>query len=49
MASRFVQVGRLVMITFGPDAGKLAVIVDVIDHQRVKSFKFNTLKIEFYI
>jgi large subunit ribosomal protein L14e len=32
---RFVEVGRVVMITFGPCAGKLAVIVDIIDHARV--------------
>ncbi|KAJ3056690.1 60S ribosomal protein L14 [Rhizophlyctis rosea] len=33
--SRFVEVGRVVLITYGPDAGKLAVIVDIIDHSRV--------------
>jgi len=31
---RIVQVGRVVMINFGEDAGKLAVIVDIIDHNR---------------
>ncbi|KAJ3358743.1 hypothetical protein GGF32_010023 [Allomyces javanicus] len=30
----FVQVGRVVVVTYGPDAGKLAVIVDIIDHNR---------------
>ncbi|KAI9099535.1 ribosomal protein L14-domain-containing protein [Phlyctochytrium arcticum] len=33
--NRFVEVGRVVLITYGPDAGKLAVIVDIIDHSRV--------------
>ncbi|KAJ3321032.1 60S ribosomal protein L14 [Boothiomyces sp. JEL0866] len=32
---RFVEVGRVVMITYGPDYGKLAVIVEIIDHGRV--------------
>ncbi len=30
------EVGRVVMITFGPDYGKLAVIVEIIDHGRVR-------------
>merc|ERR1711907_834128 len=33
--TRFVEVGRVVLINRGPDAGKLAVIVDVIDPNRV--------------
>lgn len=32
---RFVQVGRIVLINFGADAGKLAVIVDIADQNRV--------------
>ncbi|KAI8902462.1 ribosomal protein L14-domain-containing protein [Globomyces pollinis-pini] len=32
---RFVEVGRVVLITFGPDYGKLAVVVEIIDHGRV--------------
>ncbi|KAF9930279.1 hypothetical protein FBU30_000699 [Linnemannia zychae] len=31
---RVVETGRVVMINYGPDAGKLAVIVDIIDHNR---------------
>eukprot|EP01128_Nolandella_sp_AFSM9_P000438 TRINITY_DN10598_c0_g1_i1.p3 TRINITY_DN10598_c0_g1~~TRINITY_DN10598_c0_g1_i1.p3 ORF type:complete len:161 (+),score=46.87 TRINITY_DN10598_c0_g1_i1:457-939(+) len=31
---RFVQVGRVVLIQRGPDEGKLAVIIDVIDQNR---------------
>ena len=33
--SRFVELGRIVMITYGPDQNKLATIVDVIDNNRV--------------
>merc|ERR1719267_406738 len=32
---RFVEVGRVALITFGPDEGKLCTIVDVIDGNRV--------------
>ena len=32
---RFVQVGRVAVLTDGPDAGKIAAIVDVIDQNRV--------------
>lgn len=32
--TRFVEVGRAVVITKGPDAGKLAVIVEIVDHNR---------------
>lgn len=32
--TRTVQVGRVVMISYGTNAGKLAVIVDIIDHNR---------------
>ncbi|KAI8371187.1 ribosomal protein L14-domain-containing protein [Choanephora cucurbitarum] len=31
---RQVEVGRVVLINYGADAGKLAVIVDIIDHNR---------------
>ncbi|KAI9025575.1 60S ribosomal protein L14 [Hyaloraphidium curvatum] len=31
---RYVEVGRVVLVNYGPDAGKLAVIVEVIDHNR---------------
>lgn len=33
--ARQVQVGRVVVMTYGPDAGKLAVITEIIDHGRV--------------
>jgi len=32
---RFVEPGRLSLITYGPDAGKMCTIVDIIDHRRV--------------
>jgi len=32
--TKFVEIGRIVLINFGPDHGKLAVIVDVIDQNR---------------
>jgi large subunit ribosomal protein L14e len=31
---RFVEVGRVVLINYGPDAGKLATIVDVVDQNK---------------
>ena len=33
---RFVEVGRVVLVNEGPSAGKLAVIVEIIDHNRVR-------------
>lgn len=32
---RFVEIGRVAFISFGPHAGKLVAIVDVIDQNRV--------------
>ena len=29
--SRFVEVGRIVLVNYGPDAGKLATIIDIVD------------------
>ncbi|KAJ3996456.1 ribosomal protein L14-domain-containing protein [Lentinula boryana] len=31
---RFVEVGRVVLLKSGPDAGKIAVIAEIIDHKR---------------
>jgi len=31
---RFVEIGRVAVINYGPDAGKLCVIIDVIDQNR---------------
>merc|ERR1712125_11701 len=32
---RFVEVGRVAIICYGPDAGKLCTIVNILDHNRV--------------
>lgn len=34
---RFVEVGRVVLVNDGPFAGKLAVIAEIIDHNRVSA------------
>jgi large subunit ribosomal protein L14e len=33
--NRFVEVGRVVLINYGPDAGKLATIIEIVDQKRV--------------
>ena len=33
--TRFVEVGRVALINYGPDAGKLCTIVDVVDQKKV--------------
>eukprot|EP00401_Gymnodinium_catenatum_P081916 CAMPEP_0117513222 /NCGR_PEP_ID=MMETSP0784-20121206/29440_1 /TAXON_ID=39447 /ORGANISM="" /LENGTH=134 /DNA_ID=CAMNT_0005308975 /DNA_START=35 /DNA_END=439 /DNA_ORIENTATION=- len=33
--TRFVEVGRVVLINYGPDAGKLATIIDIVDSKKV--------------
>ncbi|KAI9909778.1 hypothetical protein PsorP6_011183 [Peronosclerospora sorghi] len=32
--TRFVSIGRVVLINYGPDAGKIATIIDVVDENR---------------
>jgi len=32
--SRYVEVGRIVLINYGPDAGKLATIIDIVDQNK---------------
>lgn len=39
---RLVEVGRVVLIHGGPSDGKLATIVEIIDHKRVRFSKKNT-------
>jgi hypothetical protein len=34
---RFVEIGRVVLISYGPLTGKLATVVDVVDQNRVRS------------
>ena len=36
--TRFVEVGRVVLINYGPDAGKIATIVDILDSKRVSIY-----------
>ncbi len=45
--SKFVEIGRVAYIAIGPEQGKLCVIVDVIDQNRVKMNK-NTNKDKLY-
>lgn len=33
--TRFVEIGRVALVNYGPDEGKLAVIIDVLDQNRV--------------
>lgn len=37
---KLVEVGRVVLIRSGPYTGKLAAIVEIVDHRRVRSMKF---------
>ena len=32
--NRYVEVGRVVLVSYGPDAGKLATIIDVVDQNK---------------
>jgi large subunit ribosomal protein L14e len=32
--SRYVEVGRVVLISYGPDAGKLATVIDIVDQNK---------------
>lgn len=32
--TRYVEVGRIVLINYGPDAGKIAVIIDIVDQNK---------------
>ena len=38
MYKRLVEIGRVALINSGPDEGKLCVIVDVVDQNRVSEF-----------
>jgi large subunit ribosomal protein L14e len=40
---RLVEVGRIVLVHGGPSDGKLATIVEIIDHKRVCRKRRNTL------
>lgn len=34
--SRYVEIGRVALVNYGPDYGKLVVITDVVDQNRVR-------------
>lgn len=34
--TRFVEVGRVVLVNYGPDYGKLATVIDVVDGNKVR-------------
>lgn len=34
--TKFVEVGRIVLVNYGPEINKIAVITDIIDHNRVR-------------
>jgi len=36
---RFAEIGRVVLIQYGPEAGKLATIIDIVDQNRVSIMK----------
>ena len=35
--SRYVEIGRVALISYGPEYGKLVVITDVVDQNRVRT------------
>lgn len=42
---RYVEIGRVAYISYGPHAGKLVAIVDVIDQNRVSGFNHLALTV----
>ena len=40
---KYVEIGRVAYIAFGPDKGQVVAIVDVIDQNRVKLFSYSLL------
>lgn len=36
--TRFVEVGRVALINYGPSTGKLCTIIDIVDQQRVSIY-----------
>ena len=44
--TKFVETGRVVYIAHGPDAGKIAAIVDIIDQNRVIIVSFRLARIQ---
>lgn len=46
---RLVEVGRLVLIRRGPYTGKLAAIVEIVDHRRVRFGFPHSARIAFWL
>ena len=46
---RLVEVGRLVLIRRGPYTGKLAAIVEIVDHKRVRFGPLSSARIVFWV
>lgn len=44
---RYVEIGRVALVNYGEDHGKLVVIVDVVDQNRVSSFHFSYFTARF--
>lgn len=42
---RYVEVGRVVLVEEGPSAGQLAVIVEIIDHNRVSLLQCSNIDV----
>lgn len=38
--TRFVEIGRVVLVNYGPDYGKLATVIDVVDGNKVRCVCF---------
>jgi len=38
--TKFVEVGRVVVINYGADASKIATIVEIVDHNRVWNIRY---------
>lgn len=39
---RYVEIGRVAFVNYGPENGQLVVISDVLDQNRVRAFMLNT-------
>lgn len=39
---RYVEIGRVALVNYGPDCGKLVVISDVVDQNRVRLRRWST-------
>lgn len=46
---RFVEIGRVALVNYGEDYGKLVVIVDVVDQNRVTSYASSLFLFGIYV